>query len=448
MRKMVRSTPSRSQRRPEVIAWLRTQSGRERALRRLEISTSSITGMSGNPPTAAKASRLTKIAWSPVAIPLQRERRFMSAETAASSGWLPAMVTSKRPHARPVAASPSARRRAAPSGRAVSACRKSSTSPRATAAPAFICRARPRGASSTRSASGRAASAVPSSLPPSTTTISASPRSRCSRARAGAIAPASFSVGMMIERKTALPAQVVECPIVIEEGELGLLRADRGAILGLVGELVGVSRERLFHGAVALVALLEVLAVPVEDLRYLELAGRRVVAVAAAVAHEAAHGILELRLEPLGNESLVAKHGTPDRGAHHGDVHPGIVVHAVLPQHFVLYVVEVGRLPEEREELVLPRIPEDIAEVADRLDAGIAHEDLLDGVGVVGVDEERLLLRLSPRVEFRLLYRRVLVEHLLEGRTVLREARVDDARRVAVLDVGHVLLEKLVPGLV
>src|SRR6185436_20834156 len=111
------------------------------------------------------------------------------------------------------------------------------------------------------------------------------------------MAPASFSVGMMIERKTALPAQVVEGTIVIEERDLGLLRANGGPVLGLVGELVRMAGERLPHRRVPLVAFLEILAVPVEDPRDLELAGRRVVAVAGAVAHEPAHGIVELRVE-------------------------------------------------------------------------------------------------------------------------------------------------------
>src|SRR2546423_1531272 len=44
---------------------------------------SSIKAISGNP---RKASRLTKIAWSPVAMPVSLERRFMAQPTSFSSG--------------------------------------------------------------------------------------------------------------------------------------------------------------------------------------------------------------------------------------------------------------------------------------------------------------------------------------------------------------------------
>ena len=58
--------------------------------------------------------------------------------------------------------------------------------PRATAAPAFICEARPRGASITRSANAMAMERVASRLPPSTT-ITSAPAARnalqCARAR-------------------------------------------------------------------------------------------------------------------------------------------------------------------------------------------------------------------------------------------------------------------------
>jgi hypothetical protein len=111
----------------------------------------------------------------------------------------------------------------------------------------------------------------------------------------------------------------------------------------------------------------------------------------------------------------------------------------------VLDLVEVRRLAEEGEELVLPGIAEHGAEVADRPEVGIAREDLLDGPRIVGIDEERLLLRLRPLVEVRLRYRRVRVQHGLQRRPVLREARVVDARGVAVLGVPHVLLEQVVP---
>ena len=95
----------------------------------------------------------------------------------AATSRLPSKRTSKRPQARPERASPSSTSASASSGRRVSACRNSSTSPRAAAAPAFICEARPRGAVSTWSASGAASAAVSSLLPPSTT-ITSAPRAR------------------------------------------------------------------------------------------------------------------------------------------------------------------------------------------------------------------------------------------------------------------------------
>ena len=51
-------------------------------------------------------------------------------------------------------------------------------------------------------------------------------------------------------------------------------------------------------------AKLEVFAVPVEDLRDLELAGGRVPAVAAAVGQEALRLFVELRIEPLRDVGL------------------------------------------------------------------------------------------------------------------------------------------------
>jgi hypothetical protein len=72
----------------------RTHAGREcRFISRLN-AISSIRGSRGNP---AKASRRTKIAWSPVAMPVSRERRFIAPATTASSGWRASIRTSKRP---------------------------------------------------------------------------------------------------------------------------------------------------------------------------------------------------------------------------------------------------------------------------------------------------------------------------------------------------------------
>jgi hypothetical protein len=192
--------------------------------------------------------------------------------------------------------------------------------------------------------------------------------------------------------------------------------------------------------------VLEVLAVPVEDLRDLHLPRRRIVAVAAAVGEEAAHGVLELRLEALGDERLVAQHRAADRGAHHRDVHARLVVHALLAQHPVLDSVEVHGLAEEREELVLPRIVEDRPEIADRADVRIAREDLLDGEGVVRVHEEGFLLRLRPRVEFGARHLLEIGEHGLQRRMVACDAGIVHARGVAAREVAHMLLEQRPPG--
>ena len=83
---MVRITPLCSQRRPEVTAGVATQNGRHRSFSRRERAMSSISGKSGKPPTAANALRVTKIAWSPVATPVKRERQLIMRATTASSG--------------------------------------------------------------------------------------------------------------------------------------------------------------------------------------------------------------------------------------------------------------------------------------------------------------------------------------------------------------------------
>ena len=49
---------------------------------------SSISGRSGKPPTASNALRVTKIAWSPVATPVRRERQLIMRAITVRSGWL------------------------------------------------------------------------------------------------------------------------------------------------------------------------------------------------------------------------------------------------------------------------------------------------------------------------------------------------------------------------
>ena len=77
MSTIVRVTPSRSQRRAEVTARLRTHNGGEIAFRRSDIATSSMSGISGNPPARENASCVMNIAWSPVAMPVTRDRRLI-----------------------------------------------------------------------------------------------------------------------------------------------------------------------------------------------------------------------------------------------------------------------------------------------------------------------------------------------------------------------------------
>src|SRR5580704_950265 len=74
MVRIVRTTPCFSQRRPQVNARAARQSGRLSRFSRRDSTMSSISAMSGYPPTAANAAWSTKIAWSPVAMPVAREQ--------------------------------------------------------------------------------------------------------------------------------------------------------------------------------------------------------------------------------------------------------------------------------------------------------------------------------------------------------------------------------------
>ena len=119
---------------------------------------SSISGSDGKPPISSNSARATNIPWSPVAMPVSRERRFIIFATTGSSGERPSIATSNRPQRRPAPGSAAARRRSASAETWVSACRNTRRSPPATRAPAFICAARPRSLSTTRSASAAATS--------------------------------------------------------------------------------------------------------------------------------------------------------------------------------------------------------------------------------------------------------------------------------------------------
>src|SRR3989338_5061439 len=181
-------TPCVSQRRPEVTTRSIRQIGLDSANSRLDNSISSISGCSGKPPTDSKARRVTNMAWSPVAIPVRRERQFIRPATTRSMNGRPLMRTSKRPHAyscvRPLRRTAASIACSAPKGNRVSACKNSRTSPCAPAAPAFICRALPRSAQITCAPAREAICCEPSSLPPSTT-ITLLPHARRSEERRG-----------------------------------------------------------------------------------------------------------------------------------------------------------------------------------------------------------------------------------------------------------------------
>src|SRR6476659_1615701 len=197
---MVLRTPCFSQRRPEVMTRSRRQSGRLRRLRRLHSSMSSISEIAAKPPAAWNASRRAKIAWSPVATPVSRERRFITPAMTRSSGDRPSISTSKRPQTRRDRSRPLSTTWSASAGSRVSTWRKSSTSPDAFSAPAFICGPRPGCAAMTRSARSRARGMVASRLPPSTTITSVPSERRIeSASRAAAMPSPSLRTGMMIE---------------------------------------------------------------------------------------------------------------------------------------------------------------------------------------------------------------------------------------------------------
>ncbi len=137
-----------------------------------------------------------------------------------------------------------------------------------------------------------------------------------------------------------------------------------------------------------------------------------------------------------------------DRGAVDRVVHARLVVGARLAQRVVLDAVERELAPEKREEPVLERVAENLAEIPDRPDVGVAHEDLLDGEGIVGVDQERHALRPRPAVELGLAHLRERGKIRLQRLAVLLHARIVHLRRLAAVDEHYVLLQQRIPGLV
>ena len=129
-------------------------------------------------------------------------------------------------------------------------------------------------------------------------------------------------------------------------------------------------------------------------------------------------------------------------------MHARLVIGAGLPQGLVLDLVERRPPPQQREEAVPEGVAEDLAEIPDGLNVGIAGEDLFDGEGIVGVDQERHALRLGRGVEFLLRHARERLQITLQRRAVLLEPAITYLRGLAAVDQHHVLLQQCVPGLV
>ena len=209
----MRNVPSLSQRRPEVTTRWRRHAGRP-AVRSsaFDKATSSINGRGGKPPTSSNALRETKIAWSPVAMPVMRERRFISDATAGSSLERPSIVTSKRPQWWPCRTA-SCIAVSASLGSRESACRKRNISASLAArAPAFICNARPGEASHTRIVGYRATTPrLESLLPPSTAITWTASNASIARNNAASVcgnAAASFKNGMTTATFTGVPSRL------------------------------------------------------------------------------------------------------------------------------------------------------------------------------------------------------------------------------------------------
>lgn len=82
---IVRMTPCFSHRRPDVVTFDRRQTGRPSCRSLRDNSMSSMSGISGNPPIESNVVFRTNTAWSPVANPSSRERRFIKEATMRNS---------------------------------------------------------------------------------------------------------------------------------------------------------------------------------------------------------------------------------------------------------------------------------------------------------------------------------------------------------------------------
>ena len=216
-----------SQRRPDVTMRSRRQSGRPPArFRRVDSSMSSISGWSGKPPTASKSARSTKMPWSPVAMPVSRERAFiMRGDQPQDAG------TPGDRHVEPSPAPP--RSRAVRARMAVNAGggqarigvqEQQDVAGRRGGSGVHL---RTRGPAARRTRGRRAeppARASRRALPPSTTITSCpAARSGCSGASVATMPRASSSAGTMIETRirgrerraqASAPPQLDPCPAV------------------------------------------------------------------------------------------------------------------------------------------------------------------------------------------------------------------------------------------
>ena len=106
----------------------------------------------------------------------------------------------------------------------------------------------------------------------------------------------------------------------------------------------------------------------------------------------------------------------------------------------MLDLVEEGIVTEQLEEFALPAIVEYAADVLDGLHR-IVRYDQLECEAVVGVDEERHLLRLAPAVELGLSHLRETVEIVLQRCAVLLQRGILHLRGLAAIHQDDMFLE-------
>ena len=141
---IVRVIPCLFQRLAELISRSPTHTGREYVFRARLKAMSSIRGIEGIPPICWYSDRRTNIPWSPVTMDVSDERRFIINATQTSIGCRSDKAISNRPHCALWFSRASSISWSAFSGTPASACRNQKTEPFAAAAPARICKARPR----------------------------------------------------------------------------------------------------------------------------------------------------------------------------------------------------------------------------------------------------------------------------------------------------------------